>query len=208
MLSPINSYLRALKEIQFRSSLLDNLYLSAFAISLFLDAITVSYLLYLSYILPFVCVIGVVLVFSFLCNRFILSQGNVTFWNAFFFTLVCVIFSLSLNHLTSIATLIKHKYISALSSTIIEDHFSFYVRLNCLLSYSGNLLTLHLAHFMSRKKFLTLFPLWEMVKFVDWIKNSFYICFTSYPFYKLAILFGIFCNNCFWLTTWVAIKFL
>ena len=38
------------------------------------------------------------------------------------------------------------KYVSALSSTIIKDHFTLNVRLNCLSSRSVNLLKLHVEH--------------------------------------------------------------
>lgn len=50
------------------------------------------------------------------------------------------------NHTTSITTSIKHKDVSALSSTITKDHFKVYVCSNCLLSCSGNLLRLHRLH--------------------------------------------------------------
>lgn len=124
-------------------------------ISLFLDTIAVSNLLLLGarpekVSISFTFMMVTFCLYYWCSSRFQFLLQSLHFQSSqcyilqhIFFTLVSVIFSFSSNHLTSIATLIKHKYVSALSSTIIEDHFSFYVHSNCLLSYSGNLLTLH-----------------------------------------------------------------
>ena len=97
--------------------------------------------------LPFVCIIGVVLVFSFLYNRFIFSQVNDIFCNAFFLVQFPLYFLLV--RTTQPQSLLRssiRKYFSALSSTIIKDHFTFNLRLNCLSSRSVNLLKLHVEH--------------------------------------------------------------
>ena len=98
-----------------KSSLPDNRYK--------LFAIVRSYIkvsLFLLYLrcLTFVCIIGVVLVFSFPCNRLIFNKVNVTFRNSFFLVLFLLYFLLvpAEPHATPTATLIKQIDVLVLSS--------------------------------------------------------------------------------------------
>ena len=104
-----------------KSSLPDNRYK--------LFAIVRSYIkvsLFLLYLrcLTFVCIIGVVLVFSFPCNRLIFNKVNVTFRNSFFLVLFLLYFLLvpAEAHATSTATLIEQINVLALSSKINKDY--------------------------------------------------------------------------------------